>query len=115
MTAPASYYQAAIAGIKQRHGDKFVEPKVTEMQRFYFGSRVEVVSPSGYTRRGIVTITMGWQPSLMLLSRKGAHGSSDLIDDRDVIVAWIDSKSKRHKVPHDELQVAVYQAQREES
>jgi hypothetical protein len=92
-----------------------VAPKITPQQRYFFGGRrVEVVSPSGYTRRGRISITTGWQPSLMLMHRKGDMGSSDLLDENDVIVAWIDDKSRRWEVNHDKLQVAVYQAQREE-
>jgi len=104
VTPMKSRYAKAIADLKHRWGDKFVEPKVTDLQRFYFGDRVEVVSPYGYT---------GWQPSLLLIGRRGQHGSSDLINEKDIIVAWIDSKSRKHPVPHDALQVAVYIAQRE--
>ena len=113
MTPMKSRYAKAIADLKHRWGDKFVEPKVTDLQRFYFGDRVEVVSPYGYTRRGYISITTGWQPSLLLIGRRGQHGSSDLINEKDIIVAWIDSKSRKHPVPHDALQVAVYIAQRE--
>jgi hypothetical protein len=106
-------YRDAIKRLAEKHGDKFVEPKTTEIQRFYFGERVEVVSPSGYKRRGVISITTGWAPSLMLIYRKSNSGSWDLLNDRDIIVAWIDERSVRHRVPHDELEVAVYLAQGE--
>ena len=111
-----SKYEEAMEQGKRKWGDKFVPPKVTTEQRAFFrGPRVEVVSPSGYTRRGVISITGGWQPVLILMHRKGDMGSSDILTTEDVIVAWIGNKSTRHEIKHDRLQVAVYQSQREES
>ena len=109
-----SKYEEAMEQGKRKWGDKFVPPKVTTEQRAFFrGPRVEVVSPSGYTRRGTISITTGWMPSLMLMHRRGQTGSWDLLKVDDIVTAWIDSRSRKHPVPHDALQVAVYQAQRE--
>lgn len=94
---------------RQKWGDKFVPPKTNQQQRAFYHSntRVEVVSPGGYTRRGCISATTGWEPSLMLMHRRGSSGSWDLLTADDVIVATI-IKGKRYPVPHDELQVAVY-------
>jgi len=110
-------YDTVIANMRRKWGDKFVEPKTTQIQQNYFNSdvRVEVVSPCGYKRRGTITITTGWQPSLMLKHRVTDSGSWDLIDERDIIVAAIGTRSVRHELPHDKLQVAVYLAQGEKS
>lgn len=101
-------YRQAIDRLRARHGDKFVEPLATWEQREYFRNiRVEVVSPSGYRRRGRIGITSGWAPSLMLLPQANSSGSSDLLTDKDIIVAWINN-GKPVYVEHDRLQVAVY-------
>lgn len=107
-------FEATLLTMRNKWGSKFVAPITTEMQRVWFNTgRVEVVSPCGYTRRGMISITTGWQPSLMLVHRRNQSGSSDLLNKDDIIVAWIDDRSNRHPIPHDKLQVAVYQAQRE--
>lgn len=105
-------YDEVIDRLRKRYGDKFVEPSVTREQRIWFGSRVEVVSPCGFTRRGVISITTGWQPSLLLVHRKNQTGSWDLLKDTDIIVGWVTQRGKLDELPHDYLQVAVYKAQR---
>lgn len=49
--------------------------------------RVETTYYNGetYTRTGIVRVTMGWAPTLMLMHRSGSFASSDLLDAGDVV------------------------------
>lgn len=109
-------YQKAVLNLQRRWGDKFVEPEASNQQKIWFGDmRVEVVSPSGYTRRGTISITTGWQPSLMLIHRRGSSGSWDLLHENDIIVAAITKRSQRIEVAHDKLEVAVYQAHNQEN
>ena len=107
-------YDLAIERLRKRWGDKFVEPRTNQKQIWYFGVRVEVVSPSGYTRRGVIGITSGWAPSLLLVHRRGGSGSSDLLNENDIVVGWVDAKHKLQPIDHDKLQVAVYQSQGKE-
>jgi hypothetical protein len=87
---------------KHQHGDKFVPPEITYHQLIYFndGCRIEVTSPSGYVRRGHLGITTGYRPSLLLIPRRGASGSSDLINQTDAVTAWIDNRGRRHEIPN---------------
>lgn len=89
-TIDCNSYDEAIARLKARWGTLFMAPSVTDDQRRFFGNeRVEITSPSGYVRRGVITITTGYQPSLMLKHRKSDSGSWDLINSADVITAVI--------------------------
>jgi hypothetical protein len=55
------------------------------------GTRVRVVTDYGngetYERTGTVSRTTGWRPALLLIHRSNAHGSSDLLSERDRVVA----------------------------
>lgn len=95
-----SMYSQWLETAKRRHGAAFVEPVTTPAQRGWFGmGRVEVTSASGYVRRGYISATTGWKPSLMLVHRKGSMSGSDLIDCTDAITAWIDKRGRRHENP----------------
>jgi hypothetical protein len=92
-------YQEYCQRQRGRYGDKFVAPKAAQFVAPYnngdcYRVKVRTTYASGETheRWGYVALTTGWRPSFMLMSRRGQHGSSDLIDERDVIVCarWID-------------------------
>ena len=93
-------YTETIARMQREHGARFVEPKTTREQRFYFrGSRVEVTteyaSGEKHVRRGTIGITTGWSPALLLMSRKGLSGSSDVLSECDRITAVIGKRGER--------------------
>lgn len=112
---PASPLGRKFAHLRKKWGDKFVPPKVTGWQAYHYFTRyrLEVVSPHGYRRRGIIGITTGWQPSLLLVHRANNSGSWDILTTDDILVGcshrtesgrW----SPMLRSPHDELAVAVY-------
>jgi hypothetical protein len=52
-------------------------------------TRVKVTNQRyGDTRTGIVSRTLGWRPTLLLMHRSSDHGSSDLLNPDDVVVGW---------------------------
>jgi hypothetical protein len=91
-------YVSTLARFQARHGDKFSAPKdVDHLTRYFNGPRVEVTGPMG-VRRGRISITTGWAPSLLLMHREGTVGSSDLLGPEDRVTAVIDKRSRRHPV-----------------
>lgn len=81
-----------------KHGEKFRAPKIEKFIYAYnlgdkYRVKVRTTYPSGevFERWGFVTLTTGWIPSFMLMRVRGQHGSSDLLDEKDEIVAtrWI--------------------------
>lgn len=79
---------------KREHGDKLdlseVEAVSLEIRRHFQGARIEVGRYVGtdepFIRRGRVSITTGWRPALMLMSRVDSRGSSDLLTGKDVLL-----------------------------
>jgi hypothetical protein len=97
-----SPYQQMVHRFRAQYGDRFVEPETTDAQRRFYrtDTRVEVTttydSGEKFVRRGTITTTTGWHPSLMLLHRRSDSGSWDLLDKDDVVTAWFDRRGKRY-------------------
>ena len=78
---------------RQRHGAEFVPPTDTRFIYAYNKGehyRVKVLTCYGaerFMRWGYVALTTGHKPSFMLMRRRGQHGSSDLLGERENIVA----------------------------
>lgn len=87
-------YQDYVARLRAREGDKFDESQLAPAFAEYFGYRVEVqfnyASGASETKRGWVTGTTGWRPSLMILLRRNSHGSSWLVSSKDTLVRVLD-------------------------
>lgn len=79
------------------HGDKLdlsnVESVAPAIRAYFRGARIEVTRTyedgTTWTRRGRVSVTSGWRPSLMLMPRADSRGSSDLLDSTDRLVRVI--------------------------
>jgi len=94
-------YDSAIARLRARWGAEFTEPDTTREQRGHFrGDRIEVTTTydngETFVRRGRLSITSGWAPSLMLIHRRNTCGSWDLLDKNDKITATIGPRGERH-------------------
>ena len=76
--------------LSKRHGDKFSAAGIAPQAAEYFGQRVEVQFSCGEIKRGWISGTTGWQPSLMLMLRRNSSGSSWLLGDKDNIVRVLD-------------------------
>lgn len=83
---------------RAQFGDKFSPPNNPQfIAAFNNGNtyRVRVLTkyPGGdeFLRWGFLGITTGWSPAFLLMRQRGQHGSSDVLSDRDQIVAskWI--------------------------
>lgn len=79
---------------RREHGEKFDPSELYEKFRKYFHTdrRVKIRayypdSGETYTRTGRVSVTTGWKPAFLLMHRSNAHGSSDLLTERDEVVA----------------------------
>jgi len=72
--------------LKSRHGEKFSDAGIDPKFADHFGQRVEVKFSTGTVKRGWVSGTTGWQPSLMLLLRRNSSGSCWLLGKDDTIV-----------------------------
>ena len=86
-------YLNYVSRLRAKHGDKFSDGDLAPQFAEHFGQRVEVRYdyPSGsITKRGWVTGTSGWRPSLMILLRRNSHGSSWLVSNKDTLVRVID-------------------------
>ncbi len=93
-------YQEALARGRARWGDRFVAPAgVDHLTPYFRAGRVEVTSRyrSGelFVRRGVIGITTGWQPALLLVHRRGDSGSWDTLNADDRVTAWIDGRGRR--------------------
>jgi hypothetical protein len=86
-------YEKFLERKQAEYGERFVAPWGANLFARFLHSptRIRVVTtyPSGdtYERTGTVGITTGWHPSFLLMHRRGDHGSSDVIDERDSITA----------------------------
>ena len=83
---------------RARYGAQFVAPTGAALIDAYnkgerYRVNVRTTYPDGAheDRWGYVALTTGWVPSFMLMRRRGQTGSSDLISERDTIIAsrWI--------------------------
>lgn len=79
---------------KREHGDKFDAAELHQKFRSYFHSeqRVKVRayypdSGESWTRTGRVSATTGWRPAFLLMHRSSDRGSSDVLSERDEVVA----------------------------
>lgn len=77
----------------REHGDKFDPAELHEKFRNYFHdgrikvSRYYPESGESYTRTGRVSATTGWKPAFLLMHRSNDHGSSDVLSEKDEVVA----------------------------
>ncbi len=80
-------YSEYLAGKRQQYGNLFDSRDLAHQFVPYFesGERIEVRSPWG-TRRGRVGVTTGWKPVFILLARRNARGSSDVLTSSDTVV-----------------------------
>jgi hypothetical protein len=87
-----SRYIDFLARKNAEYGSKFDASDLAPQFVHYYntGERIEVTrtysSGETFTRRGRVGITTGWRPAFLLVSRRGAFGSSDVLDTKDVVV-----------------------------
>lgn len=77
-----------LADVQRQHGERADVASIaachpSTLRAYRSGVRVRVTSEHGYTRTGIVSRTTGWRPSLLLVHRANAHGSSDLLGPGD--------------------------------
>jgi hypothetical protein len=79
---------------KARYGDKFDPVQLHEKFRRYYHTdqRIKVrayypESGESYTRTGMVSTTMGWRPGFLLMHRSSDIGSSDVLSEKDEVVA----------------------------
>ena len=57
-------------------------------ERYYeSGQRIRVRLVDGRELTGTVGKTMGWMPSYMLMARSDSRGSSDMLTDKDIVLA----------------------------
>jgi len=71
--------------LRAQHGEKFTRDGLATKFAPFFGQRIEVRFNCGTVKRGFVTGTTGWRPSLMLLLRRNSSGSSWLLGTEDTI------------------------------
>lgn len=106
-TYPDTPFGDACRRLRAKHGERFTPPKGDALIAAYNAAhprngepgcyRVCIETPyseGAWRRWGYVALTGGWSPSFMLMSRRGARGSSDLISepkDRIVAAKWINS------------------------
>lgn len=79
---------------QQEHGDKFDASELWQKFWKYYGSDTRVKirayypdSGESYTRTGRVSATTGWKPAFLLMHRSSDRGSSDVLSERDEVVA----------------------------
>ena len=89
-----SAFKAYCARLRAEHGDKFSDASLAPEFANHFGNRVEVQFAYGEVKRGWITGTTGWRPSLMILLRSNSSGSSWLVSDKDKIVRVLDRSNR---------------------
>lgn len=78
---------------RRRYGDKFTTAQMPEKFVRYYnsGERVKVRTTYGetevYERTGTISTSTGWAPIFLLMRRVTSLGSSDVLGERDEIVA----------------------------
>lgn len=83
-----------------RHGDRFTETNLAgQFRRYFAGPRIEVVTRyadgSEWVRRGIVGMSAGFAPVFLLISRRGASGSSDTLGVGDTVARVVPDRGRR--------------------
>lgn len=93
------HYRDAIERARRRHGARLDTAELdaaSQFKRWHHGTRVRVETryPSGETfvRTGTVSMTTGWRPAFLLMHRSNAHGSWDVLSERDHVVAVWDGR-----------------------
>ena len=95
-------YNDAIERLRRIHGETLEVPVTNEGQRKWFGyPRVEITttyeSGAQEVNRGRISITTGWKPALILMSRRDSWGSSHTLDPvADIVTAWIGMRGRRY-------------------
>lgn len=92
--------EAALQRGRIRHGAAFTEANLADQFRTYFnGPRIEVVTryPDGseWVRRGVVGMSTGFAPVFLLISRRNALGSSDVLGAGDTVARVIPDRGRR--------------------
>lgn len=88
-----STYDDYLRRKQNEFGKQFDSSKLAPQFVHYFnsGERIKVsrqyASGEVYTRTGTIGVTTGWVPAFLLMSRIGSSGSSDVLDEKDQIVA----------------------------
>ena len=83
-------FEGFVESAKARHGARWDASDLAPqfIEHYNTGYRIEVTTtyPNGEThvRRGRIGITTGWKPAFLLMSRRGAIGSSDVLGVNDV-------------------------------
>jgi Fe-S cluster assembly ATPase SufC len=90
-----SNFAAYVARLKAKHGDKFDGSSLAPQFAEHFGRRVEVEYSYGEKKRGWITGTTGWRPSLMILLRSDSMGSSWLVGEKDKVARVLDYGPRR--------------------
>ncbi|MFA5136938.1 MAG: hypothetical protein WC489_06155 [Patescibacteria group bacterium] len=74
---------------KREYGSKFSQKGLAKkFIPFYENQqRIKVQTPWGETLTGTVGVTTGWEPVFLLMRRKNAVGSSEILTNRHEIVA----------------------------
>lgn len=85
-------YQQYLDRARHQHGDRFDGSDLyPQFRPFFQGPRVRVRTTydngETYERTGRVSVTTGWRPAFILIHRSSDHGSSDLLGERDRVVA----------------------------
>lgn len=93
-----SPFASRLARGERQWGDRFDPSELTDKFVPYFdtGDRIKVHTSYGEDITGTVSTTTGWRPAFLLVRRSNAMGSSDLLSDRDTVVAV---KRGRYYVP----------------
>ncbi len=88
-----SNYDQYLQRARRQHGKRFTDGSLALQFRAHLhsGRRIKVRReyPSGgaYVRTGTVGVTTGWAPAFLLMHRRSDHGSSDVLSERDDIIA----------------------------
>ncbi len=99
MTYAPTAFEEYCSRLQRLHGDKFSADDLAHKFRPYFRSdrRIKVRFSHGEIKTGTVSGTIGWRPSLMLMLRRNAMGSSYLLSDKDEIVAVQNRNGKGYR------------------
>lgn len=79
-------FRSYVARLRSTHGDKFDANGLAPRFAEHYGHRVEVKFSCGTVKRGWISGTTGWRPSLMLMLRRNSSGSSWLVGDKDELI-----------------------------
>lgn len=84
-------FQEYITRQEKKWGNKFNPSNLALHLCKYYESqeRIEVKTPYGETKRGRIGITTGWNPTFLLMARKNACSSSEILTRGTVIIKVI--------------------------